>query len=568
MAPRWANKKKPKVADKEETSTQEATVEEPSNATADGDADELKSVGHEGDKVEEEEEHEEQDGEEDDEDQEGEVDSDEEEEEVDDSDGEEANELPIPLTSGKKQKDFEIFVRDLDREASEDDLKKVFGQVGEIQEIRMPKVFPSDRNKGFAFIRFATVEQAQKALNELKNPQVRSQCCNVSPNQECSTLYLGNICKTWTKEAVKEKLVQYQVENVEEIVITNDPFPRPPGKERGFALLEFSTHQDAMKAYKRLQRRDAVFGCDRSALVAFAIPPAEPSEKDIAKATKVFLENIPKSWNKFKVKEELEKYGKIMSITVSTDMKKKRKLKKPKKKGYGWVSFSSHEEAVACVEGVNGSQLGEGDSKVTASIAKPRKSKLSRFRGGYLVAPKGAKQQSKNVKEKKKTEVSNKKTENAKNRYAKKNERPVGFRKPFRGEGRARDVRTTGYPNDRYGRHLELVHSYIGSSVSSREPVTGVKRPYSALRDVQDYRDPPVRHPRSRLDYDVAADSLYSGRLYGRDLSGGRNPYSAYDSPGVGSAGRPYSSGQIVGDPYSAGYSGGLRASYTRGAYY
>lgn len=77
----------------------------------------------------------------------------------------------------RKRKEFEVFVGGLDRDATENDLRKVFGQVGEITEIRLMKNPNSQKNKGFGFIQFATVEQARRALNELKHPMVSLFLC-------------------------------------------------------------------------------------------------------------------------------------------------------------------------------------------------------------------------------------------------------------------------------------------------------------------------------------------------------------------------------------------------------
>jgi RNA recognition motif-containing protein len=72
----------------------------------------------------------------------------------------------------RKRKEFEVFVGGLDKDATENDLKKVFGEVGEITEVRQMMNPATKKNKGFAFLRYATVEQARRAVSELKNPMV------------------------------------------------------------------------------------------------------------------------------------------------------------------------------------------------------------------------------------------------------------------------------------------------------------------------------------------------------------------------------------------------------------
>ena len=48
----------------------------------------------------------------------------------------------------------------------------VFSGVGEVTEVRLMMNNQTNKNKGFAFLRFATIEQAKHACAELKNPML------------------------------------------------------------------------------------------------------------------------------------------------------------------------------------------------------------------------------------------------------------------------------------------------------------------------------------------------------------------------------------------------------------
>ncbi|OIT38107.1 hypothetical protein A4A49_52687 [Nicotiana attenuata] len=96
-----------------------------------------------------------------------------------------------------KRKELEVFIGGLDRDAVEEDLKRVFRHVGEVIDIRMHREVSTNKNKGYAFVKFATKEQASRALSEMRN-SVR---CGTAPSEDINdTLFLGNICNTWTKE--------------------------------------------------------------------------------------------------------------------------------------------------------------------------------------------------------------------------------------------------------------------------------------------------------------------------------------------------------------------------------
>lgn len=508
------------------------------------------------------------------------------------------DEIPAPLKDRRRQKQFEIFVGGLDKEADEEDLKKVFGVVGEIKEIRMSKNPVSQKNRGFAFIRYEAVEDAKRALTELKDTQVKGKRCGVSPSQDNDTLYMGNICKTWTKDAVREKLNEYGIENIEEMALMDDP--KNEGQNRGFAFLEFTTHQCAMKAFKRLQKRDVVFGCDRTARVAFAESSIQPDEEVMAQVKNVFLDGLPASWDEERIKEELKKYGEIEKVQLSKNMNS------AKRKDFGFVHFSTREEALACVEGLQSSELGEGDNKVKANIAKPQhKSRLVKqgVRGGYRVGqdkPEGGKgrkgrprnrrgAQGRNDRSRGRGQKSDKKEKSAApaekpqaepkraakndsgrdNGRKRKGDRDTGSRKSnFRDQNKSRglsrsDTRRFSYPDDRYGRHLERVHSYLDAPSRPYSGVSGSKRPYSAMDDVPRYADAPLR--RARLDYDdvSAGAPLYGGPAYSRlgrapqagysDLGRteliGQQSYGLYDGHQAGTLG-----GASVSGIYSPGY--------------
>uniref|UniRef100_A0A0C9RY74 TSA: Wollemia nobilis Ref_Wollemi_Transcript_4346_2585 transcribed RNA sequence n=1 Tax=Wollemia nobilis TaxID=56998 RepID=A0A0C9RY74_9CONI len=291
-------------------------------------------------------------------------------------------EMPATVKERRKQKEFEVFVGGLDKDATEEDLKKVFSEVGEVVEIRLARNPQTKKNKGFAFIRYATVEQAKMAVAELKNPQVKGKRCGVTRSQDNETLYVRNINRSWTKDTLRDKLKEYGIDNVEETTLMDDPLQE--GKNRGFAFLEFSTHLDATNAFKRLQKRDIFFGVDVSAKVAFAKSGIEPDEEVMAQVKSVFVDGVPPAWDEDQVKEKFNKYGEIEMVQLA------RNMPTAKRKDFGFINFTTREAALACIEGVNKNELSEGDNKVNlkATLRKPQqkgRSVKEGIRGGHQV---------------------------------------------------------------------------------------------------------------------------------------------------------------------------------------
>ncbi|KAL2906718.1 Heterogeneous nuclear ribonucleoprotein Q [Bienertia sinuspersici] len=304
---------------------------------------------------------------------------------------EENKELAAAAKERKVKKELEIFVGGLDREVVEEDVRKAFEKVGDVLEVRLLKDPSTNKNRGFAFVRFSTKDQAKRALSEMKNPVIRGKRCGTAPNEDNDTLFLGNVCNTWTKEAVrlillwiyigvvmsscdfssvlpqiKQKLKEYSVEGVENITLVQDP--RHEGLSRGFCFIQFSCHADAMFAYKRLQKPDAIFGhIERTAKVAFAEPLQEPDPEVMAKVKSVFVDGLPPHWDEDRVRKHFKVYGEIERITLA------RNMSSAKRKDFGFVDFTTHEAAIGCIEDVNSKELSDGNSKtkVRARLSNP-----------------------------------------------------------------------------------------------------------------------------------------------------------------------------------------------------
>ncbi|PIA52057.1 hypothetical protein AQUCO_01000143v1 [Aquilegia coerulea] len=381
----------------------------------------------------------------------------------------------------RKRKEFEVFVGGLDREATDEDLRKVFCQVGEVTEVRLMKNPLTQKNKGFAFIRFATVEQARRAVNELKHPTVNGKQCGVSPSQDSDTLFVGNICKTWTKAVLKEKLVQYGVEKFEELTLVEDT--KNEGMNRGFAFLDFACRPDALEACKRLQKMDVVFGTDRTAKVAFADTFIEPDDEIMAQVKTVFLDGLPASWNEDRVAEHVNKFGKVEKVELA------RNMPAAKRTDFGFVTFDTHDAAVGCVDGVNNTELGDGDKKVKvrARLSRPRqRGKSSRHaRGGYMIGHDGGRGG--------RTSWGSSGPHSDSWRFAGRSGRDIHSHRPYTGGFR----RPLG-PRDRYPDS-----DVAPSRVESRRRVPSMERSY-------DRRSPGLAYARSRSKReDVRSDGHY-----------------------------------------------------------
>ncbi|OMO98053.1 hypothetical protein COLO4_14173 [Corchorus olitorius] len=266
------------------------------------------------------------------------------------------------VTEWKKEKQIELYVGGLHKDAVEQDLFEIFGKFGEVQIARIVRHPTTNRSLRFAFIQYATIEQARKVLSDLKDGiEVRGKRAKVSISHDRNVLYLGNICRTWTKEDVVEKLKTYGIEDLDEIQVPNDP--KKEGRIKGFSLLRFSTCSSAEVALHRLRKPDAFFGNARGAKVTFAHTKMHSTEEVRLQVKTIYIEGIPKFWNAQKLKVICEQYGETKKVRIFRNFGNKGR-------DFGFISFTTRESAVACVKRMNEVQFG-GGIKVKAGIAGP-----------------------------------------------------------------------------------------------------------------------------------------------------------------------------------------------------
>ncbi|CAL4932956.1 unnamed protein product [Urochloa decumbens] len=105
---------------------------------------------------------------------------------------------------------LEIFVDKLPKDCVEEDIAMAFSECGEVKSVRIIKNSSIEKNNDIAFVCYASIEAAKKALVgfkegiELKGEKVRVSAC-----QDNRTLYLGNICKGWTKDQATKVYLEH-----------------------------------------------------------------------------------------------------------------------------------------------------------------------------------------------------------------------------------------------------------------------------------------------------------------------------------------------------------------------
>jgi len=73
-----------------------------------------------------------------------------------------------------------LYVGNLPYEVGETELQELFGQVGQVDSVRVMRDMATGRARGFAFVEMGTEEDAQKAVSQLNATQLGGRSLTVN----------------------------------------------------------------------------------------------------------------------------------------------------------------------------------------------------------------------------------------------------------------------------------------------------------------------------------------------------------------------------------------------------
>jgi Q family heterogeneous nuclear ribonucleoprotein R len=176
-------------------------------------------------------------------------------------------------------KGSEVFVGKLPRDVYEDELVPVFEQVGIIYELRLMMDF-SGTNRGFGFVQFTNPYDADKAVKELNNYEIRpKRYIGVVKSVDNCRLFVGGLPKNKNKRDIEDELKKY-VEGITDVILYSSVVDKT--KSRGFAFVEFVTHRAAAMARRKLiPGRVQLWGYELR--VDWAVPEHDVDEETMSK---------------------------------------------------------------------------------------------------------------------------------------------------------------------------------------------------------------------------------------------------------------------------------------------
>ncbi|XP_063995313.1 adenylosuccinate lyase isoform X2 [Diachasmimorpha longicaudata] len=169
----------------------------------------------------------------------------------------------------------EVFVGKLPRDLYEFEIYPIFRRIGEIYEIRLMMDF-SGTNRGYCFVMFTNVRDAQKAIRELNSYEIRTgKRIGVLASINNCRLCLTHLPALLNTEAFIKKIFE-TTDGVEKVAVYRLADERPKS-----ALIFYKTHIAAAMARRRLvpERANLIYGAEIT--VDWAHPNLSPENIEL-----------------------------------------------------------------------------------------------------------------------------------------------------------------------------------------------------------------------------------------------------------------------------------------------
>lgn len=250
-----------------------------------------------------------------------------------------------------KYRQASLYVGDLHADVTEDLLFKKFSSVGPVLSIRICRDLATRRSLGYAYVNFLHLADAQKALDTMNFDVIKGKSIRLMWSQRDAYLrksgignvFIKNLDKSIDNKALYEHFSAFG-KILSSKVMTDDQ------GSRGYAFVHFQSQTAADRAIEEMN--GTLLKDCRLFVGRFKNRKDREAQfqNRASEFTNVYIKNFGDDMDDERLKEVFSHYGKILSVKVMTDAT-------GKSKGFGFVSFDSHEAAKRAVEEMNGKDV-------------------------------------------------------------------------------------------------------------------------------------------------------------------------------------------------------------------
>ncbi|XP_037602444.1 polyadenylate-binding protein 4 isoform X1 [Sebastes umbrosus] len=283
-----------------------------------------------------------------------------------------------------------VFIKNLDKSIDNKALYDTFSAFGNILSCKV--VCDENGSKGYAFVHFETQDAADRAIEKMNGMLLNDRKVFVgrfksrkereaelgAKAKEFTNVYIKNFGDDMNDDKLKEMFDKYG-KTLSVKVMTD-----PTGKSRGFGFVSYEQHEDANKAVEDMNGSDlngkTVFvgraqkKMERQAELKRKFELLKQERISRYQGVNLYIKNLDDTIDDEKLRKEFSPFGSITSAKVM--------LEEGRSKGFGFVCFSSPEEATKAVTEMNGRIV--GSKPLYVALAQRKEERKAHLTNQYM----------------------------------------------------------------------------------------------------------------------------------------------------------------------------------------
>ena len=259
---------------------------------------------------------------------------------------------PLSAVPSNAQHSASLYVGELDPSVTEAMLFELFSSIGQVASIRVCRDAVSRRSLGYAYVNYNNMQDGERALEDLNYTLIKGRPCRIMWSQRDPALrktgegnvFIKNLDTAIDNKALHDTFTQFG--NILSCKVAQDEF----GNSKGYGFVHYETGEAARAAIKSV---NGMLLNEKKVFVGHHIAKRDRQSKyEELKAnfTNVYVKNIDEQVTDEEFTELFEKYGDIISASITRD-------DSGKSRGFGFVNYLDHENASTAVDELNDKEV-------------------------------------------------------------------------------------------------------------------------------------------------------------------------------------------------------------------
>jgi len=274
----------------------------------------------------------------------------------------------VPQASTNLLASASLYVGDLSPDVPEAKLYEIFNNIGQVQSVRVLRDVNTRRSLGYAYVNFHRVDDAEKALEIWNYKEIGGRPCRIMWSQRNPELrrsgkgniFVKNLAKEIDHEALRDTFSRFGT------ILSCKVATNSRGESLGYGFVHFQDEAQAATAVAECSGRQI-----GSNVVTVAPFVAKVNRGGGAKFTNIYVKSIPRDITEDAFQKMFAEYGKITSSKLNVTQDET-------KTNFGFINFTTHEEAKAAIEGLNNKEI--GDKRLFVARAQKREERIKELK--------------------------------------------------------------------------------------------------------------------------------------------------------------------------------------------